>query len=69
MACHFYSFHQRLRRLRQTRILVQYGALFGGLTLIIGAVGFSDVIRVLFQSLTIPRLSTVRGPLPTPLRS
>ena len=43
MGCNFYSLHQRLRRLRQTRILVQYGALLGVLTLIIVAVGFSDV--------------------------
>src|SRR6516162_4049728 len=43
MGCNSYSLHQRLRRLRQTRILVQYGALLGVLTLIIVAVGFSDV--------------------------
>jgi len=37
MACDSY-----LRRLRQTHILVQYAALFGVLTLIIAAVGFSN---------------------------
>lgn len=42
MRCHFYSLHQSLRWLRQTPVLVQYGALIGVLTLTIAAVGFSD---------------------------